>query len=103
TDFEVPADLVVVAFGFEGTPLPKEYDLSSLRTTDSGTLVVDAHMMTNLEGVFAGGDIIRGPGLVVHAVRDARNAAIEIHRYLGCKRFGELCPDQTDHVSGEGA
>lgn len=103
TDFEVPADLVVVAFGFEGTPLPKECDLSSLRTTDSGTLVVDAHMMTNLEGVFAGGDIIRGPGLVVHAVRDARNAAIEIHRYLGCKRFGELCPDQTDHVSGEGA
>jgi glutamate synthase (NADPH/NADH) small chain len=38
--------------------------------------------MTNVPGVFAGGDVVRGPSLVVHAVRDGRKAAAGIHRYL---------------------
>jgi glutamate synthase (NADPH/NADH) small chain len=38
--------------------------------------------MTSLAGVFAGGDSVRGPSLVVHAVRDGRRAAAGIHRYL---------------------
>jgi glutamate synthase (NADPH/NADH) small chain len=38
--------------------------------------------MTSVPGVFAGGDVVRGPSLVVHAVRDGRRAAEGIHRYL---------------------
>jgi glutamate synthase (NADPH/NADH) small chain len=38
--------------------------------------------MTNVSGVFAGGDLSRGPSLVVHAVRDGRKAAAGIHEYL---------------------
>jgi glutamate synthase (NADPH) small chain len=42
--------------------------------------------MTSLPGVFAGGDIVRGPSLVLHAVRDARRAAAQIHSYLATRR-----------------
>ncbi len=38
--------------------------------------------MTSVPGVFAGGDLVRGPDLVVRAVRDGRKAAAGIHRYL---------------------
>ena len=39
-------------------------------------------MMTNLDGVFAAGDIVRGASLVVWAIRDGRDAADQMHRYL---------------------
>ena len=41
--------------------------------------------MTNIEGVFAAGDIVRGASLVVWAVRDGRDAAEGINRYLRAK------------------
>ena len=48
-----------------------------------GTLrIKPSSMMTNLDGVFAGGDIVRGASLVVWAVRDGRDAAAAIHSYL---------------------
>ena len=42
-------------------------------------------METNLPGVFAAGDIIRGASLVVWAIRDGRDAAVEIEKYLQLK------------------
>ena len=39
-------------------------------------------MQTNLDGVFAAGDIIRGASLVVWAIRDGRDAATQIEKYL---------------------
>ena len=39
-------------------------------------------METNLKGVFAAGDIVRGASLVVWAIRDGRDAAVEIEKYL---------------------
>ena len=53
------------------------------RMNDWGAIKVDANQMTNLPGVFAGGDVVRGPSLVVHAVRDGRRqrwASISISR-----------------------
>jgi len=47
-----------------------------------GGVVVDPNQMTSVPGVFAGGDLVRGPDLVVRAVRDSRKAAAGIHRYL---------------------
>jgi glutamate synthase (NADPH/NADH) small chain len=40
------------------------------------------NQMTSVPGVFAGGDLVRGPDLVVRAVRDSRKAAAGIHKYL---------------------
>ena len=42
-------------------------------------------MQTNLEGVFAAGDIVRGASLVVWAIRDGRDAAFQIEKYLQLK------------------
>jgi glutamate synthase (NADPH) small chain len=42
-------------------------------------------MMTNLDGVFAAGDIVRGAALVVWAIRDGRDAAEQIEAYLAAK------------------
>ena len=39
-------------------------------------------MQTNLDGVFAAGDIVRGASLVVWAIRDGRDAAVQIQKYL---------------------
>lgn len=82
SEFDVPADLVLVAFGFDPVPFPKDSDFAQVATDKWGGFKADASQMTNLPGVFAGGDSVRGPSLVVHAVRDARKAALGIHRYL---------------------
>ena len=39
-------------------------------------------MQTNIDGIFAAGDIVRGASLVVWAIKDGRDAAIQIQRYL---------------------
>lgn len=101
SEFVEPADLILVAFGFDTLPFPHWNDLGSLAKDNSGAIFVDDHMMTNIPRVFAGGDLVRGPSLVVQTVRDARRAAAEIHAYLSRRRLEEDCPDQTDHVSSE--
>jgi len=40
-------------------------------------------MMTTMPGVFAGGDIVRGPDSVIQAIADGKKAAIAIDKYLG--------------------
>ncbi len=82
TEFEVPADLLIVAYGFDPVPFPAGSEFAQIRTEKWGGLAVDENQMTSWPGIFAGGDSVRGPSLVVHAVRDARRAAQGIHRYL---------------------
>lgn len=82
SEFTLPADLVLIAYGFDPVPFPPESDLSRIEVNSWGATKVDAEQRTNLPGVFAGGDVVRGPSLVVHAVRDGRRAAEAIHRYL---------------------
>jgi glutamate synthase (NADPH/NADH) small chain len=79
--FVLPADVVLVAFGFDPEPAPK-FEGADLKTDRWGALVVDDFKMTSIAGVFAGGDSSRGASLVVHAVADGRSAAQGIHRYL---------------------
>lgn len=75
----IDADLAILAFGFDGSPIAGGY---GLQTTDSGTYVVDASGGTTRPGIFAGGDVVRGPDLVVTALRDGRRAADAIDAYL---------------------
>jgi glutamate synthase (NADPH) small chain len=86
SEFDLPADLIVLALGFEPLACPHSGDLSDLAVNDWGGIVVDSSQMTSIPGVFAGGDIVRGPSLVLHAVRDARHAAAQIHAYLSERR-----------------
>jgi len=77
------ADIVISALGFEPEDLPNMFDAKELTTTRWGTLRVDnSSMMTALDGVFAAGDIVRGASLVVWAIRDGRDVADHIHKYL---------------------
>jgi glutamate synthase (NADPH/NADH) small chain len=82
SEFLTPADIVLVAYGFDPVPFPPQSDFSKIAVNDWGGLVVDGNQMTSVPGVFAGGDSTRGPSLVVHAVRDGRKAAQGIHRYV---------------------
>jgi glutamate synthase (NADPH/NADH) small chain len=82
SEFSIPADVLLVAYGFDPVPYPAGSDLARVAVNEWGGTKVDENQMTNVPGVFAGGDVVRGPSLVVHAVRDGRKAAAGIHRYL---------------------
>ncbi|HNQ90013.1 MAG TPA: NAD(P)-dependent oxidoreductase [Verrucomicrobiota bacterium] len=101
SEFEVAADVVLVAYGFMPVPFPRGSDLGRIACDAEGRVKVDDHWRTNLPGVFAAGDLSRGADLVVTAVRDARRAAVEIHRYLVFGQSGDLGLGWTDHVSPE--
>ena len=82
-DFDLSADLIVKALGFDPENLPATLAAPDLAVTRWGTLKADLRtMMTSIPGVFAGGDVVRGASLVVWAIRDGRDAADAIHRYL---------------------
>lgn len=80
SNFEIDTEFVILAFGFEGDAVPDPG--GKLRITKWGTYEVDENKMTSWPGVFAGGDIVRGPDLLVTALRDGRDAAQGIDRYL---------------------
>jgi glutamate synthase (NADPH) small chain len=84
--FELPADLVIMALGFDPEDVPTLFGTPELKVTRWGTIAIDHRsMMTSLDGVFAAGDIVRGASLVVWGVRDGRDAAEQIHRYVTTK------------------
>lgn len=81
--FELPADLIIAALGFDAEDLPKLFNEPGLGVSRWGTVLTDAATgMTNLPGVFAAGDIVRGASLVVWAIRDGRDVADSIHLWL---------------------
>jgi glutamate synthase (NADPH/NADH) small chain len=80
---EIPADLVIKALGFDPEDLPVMFGTPDLAVSKWGTIDIDWRtMMTNLPGVFAAGDIVRGASLVVWGVRDGRDAAASIDSYI---------------------
>ena len=85
TEYDLPADWIVLALGFDPSPCPREGDMAALAANEWGGVAVDENQMTNIPGVFAGGDLVRGPTQVLHAVRDARRAAAQIHAYLSAR------------------
>ena len=86
SNFRLPADLVIKALGFDPEPLPVLFKAPELAVTDWGTVKVNHRtLMSNLDGVFAAGDIVRGASLVVWAIRDGRDAAASIDRYIRAK------------------
>jgi len=83
SEFEIKADIIIKALGFDPEELPKLFDEEKLQITKWGTIKADFDTMeTNISGVFAAGDIIRGASLVVWAIKDGRDVAISIEDYL---------------------
>jgi glutamate synthase (NADPH) small chain len=77
-----PADLVLLAIGFSG---PEQGLLKELEIETKSNSTVDAEYdkyMTNVEGVFAAGDMRRGQSLIVWAINEGRGAARECDRFL---------------------
>jgi glutamate synthase (NADPH/NADH) small chain len=85
SEFTVPVDVVLVAFGFDPVPIFPAGNADKIEVNKWGGVVTDDNQMTSVPGVFAGGDLVRGPDLVVRAVRDSRKAAAGIHNYLSPK------------------
>ncbi|MDO8540933.1 MAG: NAD(P)-dependent oxidoreductase [Opitutaceae bacterium] len=85
SEFQVAVDIVLVAYGFDPVPIPKDSEFAVVATNEWGGVIVDEQQMTSVPGVFAGGDSVRGPSLVVHAVRDARKAAEAIDRFVASR------------------
>jgi len=83
--FSLDVDLVLLAMGFTG-PV-REGLLAELGVTLNarGAVATDANHMTNVDGVFAAGDMRRGASLIVWAIREGRDAAASIERYLASR------------------
>ena len=89
--FEIKADMVIKALGFDPENLPLLFDAQELQVTKWGTIKTDFDTMeTNLKGVFAAGDIVRGASLVVWAIKDGRDAASSIKTYLENNKLGKI-------------
>ena len=82
SNFEIEADLVLLAMGFVGpTPTPL-FEKLGLETDQRGFITRDPDHMTNVEGVFVSGDMNRGASLVVHAMNDGMRTAERVSAFL---------------------
>ncbi len=83
SEFKLKTDFVIKSLGFDPEDLPKLFDAEELEVSKWGTIKINLNTMkTNLDGVFAAGDIVRGASLVVWAIKDGRDAAVQIEKYL---------------------
>ena len=82
SEFVLDCDIVVVAVGARANPLLTA-TCPDLKLNRQGNIEVDANGMTNLPGVFAGGDIVRGAATVILAMGDGKRTARAIDAYLG--------------------
>jgi glutamate synthase (NADPH) small chain len=86
SEFEINADMVIEALGFEAEDLPTIFNEADLKINKSGTISINPqNFMTNIDGIFAAGDIVRGASLVVWAIKDGRDAAVKIDDWINNK------------------
>jgi glutamate synthase (NADPH/NADH) small chain len=85
SEFNLSVDVVLIAYGFDPVPIFAAGNSDKIEVNKWSGVIVDENQMTTVPGVFAGGDLVRGPDLVVRAVRDSRKAAAGIHKYLSTR------------------
>ena len=91
SDFKLKADMAIKALGFDPENLPKLFNYSQLEVSQPGTIKTNLQTMeTNIPGIFAAGDIVRGASLVVWAIRDGRDAAQSIQKYLKTQKTNKI-------------
>ncbi|MDK2836479.1 MAG: NADH-quinone oxidoreductase subunit [Thermosediminibacterales bacterium] len=105
SNFKIDVDTVIAAIG-------QKPDIESIKTScqfnKNGTLKVEEEsMMTNVPGIFAGGDCVNGPATVIEAIAHGRKAALAIDEYLGGdarRRYNDRVKNikrKTEHVINE--
>ena len=82
TEFELEADLVLLAMGFLGPERGSLLSQLGVKLTDRGNVWRDDSWMTTEPGVFTAGDMQRGQSLIVWAIADGRNAARSVDGFL---------------------
>ncbi len=86
SEYNIKTDIVIKSLGFDPENLPKLFSTPELLVSRWGTIKIDLDtMQTNISGIFAAGDIVRGASLVVWAIKDGRDAAENIKKYLNQK------------------
>jgi NADH-quinone oxidoreductase subunit F len=94
SEFNSEFDTIVAAIG-QAPQIPQHI---GIKTTKGGTLAADADTLaTEIDGIFAGGDVVSGPASVIEAIAAGRQAAVSIDKYLG----GQGIIDQSLAPSGE--
>jgi glutamate synthase (NADPH/NADH) small chain len=82
SEFTLEADLVLLAMGFTGPVRSGLIEQLGLELDERGNVRTDGNYMTSVPGVFAAGDMRRGQSLVVWAIREGRQAARAVDRWL---------------------
>jgi len=82
SDFEIPADLVLLAMGFLGPETDGMIEELGVEIDDRGNIVADEDYRTSVEGIYAAGDGRRGQSLVVWAIAEGREAAKAVDEFL---------------------
>jgi glutamate synthase (NADPH/NADH) small chain len=82
SEFQIPADLVLLAMGFLGPERAPLVDDFGLKLTERGNVWRDERWMTSVPGVFTAGDMQRGQSLIVWAIAEGRSAARAVDYYL---------------------
>jgi len=82
SEFDLPADLVLLAMGFVGPERAGLLTELGVEFTDRGVVARDASFATNVDGVFVTGDMGRGQSLIVWAIAEGRATAAAVDRYL---------------------
>ena len=82
SEFEIKADLVLLAMGFTGAEKNALLTDLGVTMTERNTVARNASWMTNVPGVFTAGDIQRGQSLIVWAIAEGRSAARAVDTYL---------------------
>ncbi len=85
SEFELPVDTVIIAIGNGANPLIGQ-TTPGLALNKWGNIIVDENCKTNLDGVYAGGDIVLGAATVILAMGQGRTAAAAINEYLKTKK-----------------
>ncbi len=82
SEWRLPIDTVVIAIGQSPNPIIQQ-TTDGLETTRHGTIITDEEsMLTTLEGVYAGGDVVSGAATVISAMGAGKKAAESIDEYL---------------------
>jgi glutamate synthase (NADPH/NADH) small chain len=82
SDFEIKADLVLLAMGFTGPETNGMLTRLGVKLTERGNVWRDERWMTSVPGVFTAGDMQRGQSLIVWAIAEGRSCAKAVDEYL---------------------
>jgi glutamate synthase (NADPH/NADH) small chain len=82
SEFEVKAELVLLALGFLGPEKNGMIEQLGLKLDPRGNVFADQNYMTSIPGIFSAGDMRRGQSLVVWAITEGRQAARGVDKYL---------------------